>query len=446
MSRETDGYLIVDGEVVDRETGEVVDATPVGGTALARRPERSPGFSGMEMGEVLEKLSDPRALDQQEKLAQAYEKACRALLAPSDVQKEGKREFKKKSAWGKLARHFSIDTELLGVVGEWTEDPDGTRQYEAEARVRGIAPWGQATDEVGACDTRESRFYLTGPLCPSCGGSMWNNREKDWGGDYGCKDKGCGTVLEPGQYDPEEVGVGERIPNPTARMKAVHDCKATAVTRARNRAISDLIAWGEVTWEEVQGGDHGSFDHGEPPPGYGGGSPPQSNGGGSPSSGGGSDGSGGSLSCPSCGGAVWDNRQKDWENAPDFRCKDKDGCGWEGSETDLFGGPQEADPDGRMGSGGVDVRKAAKAAYEGALRRELPEVNGRNDRRAAFRVMADEVCRSLEPEGDWDRIEWPDSEADWTALNYKTAHALVEKHGAEVFHVAEEMQAEKGAA
>ena len=38
------------------------------------------------------------------------------------------------------------------------------------------------------------------------------------------------------------------------------------------------------------------------------------------------------MNCPDCGGEMWDNRPKkasgDYKpNAPDFSCKDKDGCG-----------------------------------------------------------------------------------------------------------------------
>lgn len=39
--------------------------------------------------------------------------------------------------------------------------------------------------------------------------------------------------------------------------------------------------------------------------------------------------------CPSCGGAIYDNRRKNTERIaagqkamPDFSCKDKEGCGW----------------------------------------------------------------------------------------------------------------------
>ncbi len=39
------------------------------------------------------------------------------------------------------------------------------------------------------------------------------------------------------------------------------------------------------------------------------------------------------MVCPKCNGEIWDNRQKKIAgemkpNAPDFSCKDKQGCGW----------------------------------------------------------------------------------------------------------------------
>jgi hypothetical protein len=39
--------------------------------------------------------------------------------------------------------------------------------------------------------------------------------------------------------------------------------------------------------------------------------------------------SGADATCPKCGGGVWDNRKdKKSPKAPDYKCKDKDGCDW----------------------------------------------------------------------------------------------------------------------
>lgn len=128
-------------------------------------------------------------LTRQQQLAAAYDAACTALIGPNDVQVEGTRTFKKKSAWRKLGRHFGISTEVVKADREWLKD-----DFLATVTVRAVAPWGQHTDAVGAC----------------------------------CTDEESGR-----------------------RTITVADSIATAETRATNRAISNLIAMGEVSAEEM---------------------------------------------------------------------------------------------------------------------------------------------------------------------------------------------------
>ena len=131
----------------------------------------------------------PEAVARPQQLAAAYDTACRALIGPNDIQKDGGREFKKKSAWRKLQRHFGISTEVVRV--------DRAREGEhfiATVTVRAVAPWGQHAEAVGA----------------------------------------CGTDEESGR---------RKITNA--------DAIATAETRATNRAVSNLIAMGEVSAEEI---------------------------------------------------------------------------------------------------------------------------------------------------------------------------------------------------
>ncbi len=139
-------------------------------------------------------------LTRQQKLAAVYDAACHALIGPNDVQVEGGRSFKKKSAWRKLGRHFNISTSVLTITKEWLEDgvtPDDSGTFVAVVTVRATAPWGQYTDAVGA----------------------------------------CGTDEESGR-----------------RKITIADAIATAETRATNRAISNLIAMGEVSAEEMSKG------------------------------------------------------------------------------------------------------------------------------------------------------------------------------------------------
>lgn len=145
-------------------------------------------IESFSMPDYLTSISTPQSFAQQQKLAAAYDAACNALIGPNDVQKDGARTFKKKSAWRKLARHFGISTTVVSVdqrtIGE---------HYVATVTVRASAPWGQSAEAAGAC-----------------------------GGD-------------------EATG---------RRTITIADAIATAETRATNRAVSNLIAMGEVSAEE----------------------------------------------------------------------------------------------------------------------------------------------------------------------------------------------------
>ena len=195
--------------VVDAHTGEVLHEGPAGGAV----PAPHPGVvAPLSFGEVLERLASPEAIEQQRQLMALYDQAVHALVGPNDVHEEGGRQFKKKSAWRKIGRYFGISTEIVRIESRWEwDEEEQIKHFVARVTVRGTAPWGQTTEAVGVCSTREKRFYTR-----------------------------------------------DGRPNDTARRKAEHDCEATAATRATNRVISDLVAAGEVSAEEVEGGDHGT--------------------------------------------------------------------------------------------------------------------------------------------------------------------------------------------
>ena len=157
-------------------------------TALVHQPE-TPAFA---LGDYLDNITDQRFIDQQKKLAAAYDNVCQALIGENDIQKEGGRSFKKKSAWRKLARHFriSVAAALESVRVDYRDDGEFT----AIAVATASAPWGQSWTEVGACGSDEA--------------------------------------------------VGRRV-------ITVADAIATAMTRAANRAVSNLIAMGEVSADEI---------------------------------------------------------------------------------------------------------------------------------------------------------------------------------------------------
>lgn len=163
--------------------------------AVVEQPTRE-----FALSDYLASVNSGVAIKNQQALAAAYDAACTALIGPNDVQQEGARSFKKKSAWRKLARHFNISV-LCDLADTRVEtNPDGFIAY---ARANAVAPWGQSWADVGACASDEA----TG-----------------------------------------------------RRTITVADAIATAMTRASNRAVSNLIAMGEVSAEEI--GNRKSHDAG----------------------------------------------------------------------------------------------------------------------------------------------------------------------------------------
>ena len=120
----------------------------------------------------------------------AYQEITEKMLDESDYQNIKGKMYKKKAAWRKYARAFNINTEILKEEVLKTEKG---RVIEATFVVRATLPTGRYADGWGNCSKFEK------------------NRN-----------------------------------NPN------HDIPATAMTRATNRAIADLIGAGEVTADEIQ--------------------------------------------------------------------------------------------------------------------------------------------------------------------------------------------------
>lgn len=149
---------------------------------------------------------------------QAYQALLpRLLVAPekpgSDYQFGGRERdrnakyFVKKSGWRKIARAFHLSVEVTQLQVERNDEGSAVR---ATAIARANAPNGQFQDGDGHCSIEEKRFQ-----------SMLRDR------------------------------------NQRDNLKLENDLRATATTRAKNRAISDLVGMGEVSAEEVEGGRDG---------------------------------------------------------------------------------------------------------------------------------------------------------------------------------------------
>jgi uncharacterized small protein (DUF1192 family) len=119
----------------------------------------------------------------------AFQDLKKRLVTDDDLQNVGGKNAIKKSGWRKIAAAFGLDTELLSERRMPNESGVG---FTVECTVRAIAPNGRHADGVGSFDSTERKMT-----------------------------------------HPE------------------HDVRATAYTRAANRAISDLVGGGEVSAEEM---------------------------------------------------------------------------------------------------------------------------------------------------------------------------------------------------
>lgn len=142
-----------------------------------------------------------------------YQELVEALLDKSDYQPirtpDGIKKSKKKSAWRKLATAFNISDEV--VEKEIIRD-ENHRIISARFEVMATLPNGRHGVGTGSC-------------------SIFDKTNK--------KD-----VEEPTPFE-----LRQRFTN------AEHDVISTAHTRAKSRAISDLIGAGEVSAEELSGMD-----------------------------------------------------------------------------------------------------------------------------------------------------------------------------------------------
>lgn len=151
------------------------------------------------------------------------------LLVADDLQTISGNAFITKSGWRKIASAFGVST---NVTSRDKEISDGVVTYTVTARAE--APNGQAANGVGSCSSNESNFMVT--------------LEKD------TKNVSLDEVAEAhAAFDEDDILLVDGAWRGLKRPKEVsnHDLIATAATRAKNRAISDLVGGGQVSAEEL---------------------------------------------------------------------------------------------------------------------------------------------------------------------------------------------------
>lgn len=178
-------------EQIEGSAEDVTDAEPV------QRTEAEP-FHSVEIVEAqASSVMMPFDAEQVSEAMTAYQEVMRATLDPSDWQgipgKAG--AFVKKSGWRKIAKAFGLS---VTRVEDGIERDDDGNPVRAWAVYRAAHPNGQTQDGDGYCSVDETRFARSG-----------------------------------------------------GRQKLENDLRATATTRAKNRAISDLVGMGEVSAEEA---------------------------------------------------------------------------------------------------------------------------------------------------------------------------------------------------
>ena len=158
-------------------------------------------------------------LDQVVEAYDKYEEVKERLLSTSDVTQISGNNFINKSGWRKIATAFNLSIETLDT--ERTVE-DGVVRYQVKARA--VAPNGKAVTGYGLCGSNESNFMETGTP------------------------DGTTTPEDHDEYLHVD-GRWRRLKQPRAVDE--HVVQATAETRAKNRAISDLVGGGEVSSEEM---------------------------------------------------------------------------------------------------------------------------------------------------------------------------------------------------
>ena len=120
---------------------------------------------------------------------QQFQSLKASLLDKSDIATIQNKPFIKRSGWRKLALAFNISDEIIKDERVVHND-----DFECRIWVKVWAPNGRSVVGIGACSSKERNF-----------------------------------------------------------AHVEHDVYATAHTRAKNRALSDMIGSGEISWEELRG-------------------------------------------------------------------------------------------------------------------------------------------------------------------------------------------------
>lgn len=160
-----------------------------------------------EQSQSIQQLQ-PLSPEDAKKQMETYQEYVEALLDESDSQDIQGKKFKKKSAWRKLAMANSLSVSIVTERREELENGDFAYHF----TCRALAPNGRYTDGSGSCTAYEKADF---------NGEKWL------------------------KYNKSKARYEDASPN------TLHNVRSTAETRAWNRSVSNMIAAGEVSAEEM---------------------------------------------------------------------------------------------------------------------------------------------------------------------------------------------------
>jgi len=171
-------------------------------TVVDHSPSPLPVFSGEQMGE---------ALNAYKKLQAQLDKSM-----PDQIMKIQGRDFRKKGYWRAIRMSFNLQVECISENRvSYGED------WGYEATYRATAPNGATADGDGSCMASEKRVFK----------SHWSNNKKVFE-----RDRDGNLILNK---------------EATEQNATVHNVRGHAHTRAFNRAVSNLVGFGEVSADEI---------------------------------------------------------------------------------------------------------------------------------------------------------------------------------------------------
>ena len=169
-------------------------------------------------------LIQPVDIDRVVELYEQFDELKSRLLDKEDMTKIGQNVHVNKSGWRKISTAFNVSVEVIDVN---VQTEDGI--VKATVRARASTPNGKTSSSTGVCASNESNHME----------KLTDNKNADLEEHMGGRD-----------------GEALWVDNAWRRLKTPkevneHNIVATAETRAKNRAISDLVGGGEVSAEEM---------------------------------------------------------------------------------------------------------------------------------------------------------------------------------------------------